>query len=417
MSEPSLTPEQLKLIDAVRSNDLSAARVLLESGINPNFYIDDRLNTLIDSALGCFSHPAYRDMLRLLIKYGADYETLPWGTSIISQIVYSGDVGRLKMLIEAGATIHEPLYGRDGLIASACESCRREMVEYLLNLGDPHPHELGYCLMSAVGAPWYCNAGVDRVYPVAKILIQAGADVNYTTDQGWSVIDEALSNDDTATVRLLLDHGAHQSINHDFFSLIDGVGASLGPALRGFLPAESVDDHLVFEKNGQKLLQLIITKDARALESFLEEKTEEGTLDPSFTNERGETALCLAYRSGFKKGYELLLKHRADSNYADVYSGVTPLMRLAENPDSCADDVHFLVENGAEVHRRSYADESALGVYCRCQRPDLALALISHFSEIRYEDAGHTISSLHLARQYNLLELVQPLLDLGAVDE
>ena len=112
-----------------------------------------------------------------------------------------------------------------------------------------------------------------------------------------------------------------------------------------------------------------------------------------------------------------MLPQLADANYADVYSGVTPLMLLAEKPDSCADDVHFLVENGAEVHRRSYADESALEVYCRSQRPDLALALIPHFSDIRYEDAGHTISSLHLARQYNLPELVQPLLDLGAVDD
>ena len=91
-------------------------------------------------------------------------------------------------------------------------------------------------------------------------------------------------------------------------------------------------------------------------------------------------------------------------------------MLLAENPDSCADDVHFLVENGAKVHRRSYADGFALGVYCRCQRLDLVLALISHFSEIRYEDAGYTISSLHLARQYNLPELVQSLLDLDAVE-
>lgn len=428
MNRNSLTHNQVLLHKAVSSNDLQTARDLLESGVSPDFYTNNYDESLFICAMGSYKRHASRSMLKLLLQYKERISNPSLiGKAIIHATYNLGDAECLKLFVEAGVPVRSMLYGHDGLISMACRCCHFELLKYLLELAPPCPDRLAHCLMEAVEAPWKCEAPVDRVFPVAKLLVDHGANVRFTA-QKWSVLDEAMSNDDVATARLLLEHGAGDSVAEEFNYVIAKHGVTLLPFFEKTgcsLNKEMLEDI----ENGRHLIALIREKDLPALDAFLKEKLEpheQRSLEPDFTDDRGESALCIAYRSGFMQGYDLLLEHGASADIAEVYTGITPLMLLAENPRSTADDVVKLLRHRADRYSRNYSGESVLRVYCRQHRADLALALISYCDrssrlfwefDLLHEDRGYSLTALQLARKYNLPELVDPLLSMGAIDE
>lgn len=122
---------------------------------------------------------------------------------------YMDDVAMIRRLVEMGCEVntHGQYYNAFPL-AAAASACRLAAVKELLRLGAEATMHHSYALFAACQAPEQESTPVEKVAPVVKELLDAGACPNpviHTTS--WSALLEALSNEDEDTAVLLLQHG------------------------------------------------------------------------------------------------------------------------------------------------------------------------------------------------------------------
>ena len=122
----------------------------------------------------------------------------------------TGDVGRVRELLAAGADANsvDPLYGHTALYA-ACFADQEMTVRALLEGGaDPN---LRFTYLSPVDGRREGNV-VALMYahsvPVVAALLEAGADVNATDDEGSTPLMRAVLIAAPAVVRMLSEGGA-----------------------------------------------------------------------------------------------------------------------------------------------------------------------------------------------------------------
>ena len=118
----------------------------------------------------------------------------------------AGDCARLQALLVGDATLARAV-SPDGWpplhLASAFANA--EAVKLLLEHG-AHVHQLSRNAMrnQALHACIALNQSLETV----RLLIESGADVNYSQAAGYTPLHQAAANGNEAIVRLLLDHGA-----------------------------------------------------------------------------------------------------------------------------------------------------------------------------------------------------------------
>ncbi|KAK1460149.1 hypothetical protein CMEL01_03148 [Colletotrichum melonis] len=140
------TPLQL----AAHSDEVEAARLLLEYGADINAYPSDEYGRTALQAATCNSgEHCGRDMLQLLFSFDPDINALPsrkGGLTALQGAAISGDLGVAKMLLERGADINAPAAAEDGrtAIEGAAEHGRLDMVEFLLENGAKGDPETGF---------------------------------------------------------------------------------------------------------------------------------------------------------------------------------------------------------------------------------------------------------------------------------
>ena len=104
------------LLNAIKDNQLAAARGRLFNGANPNASRDG------DPALIMAQRERYYDMMRLLLDNGAypNSKTIPGEETAISVAALTGDETAMAILIEAGADVNIPdRQGRTPLMKAA----------------------------------------------------------------------------------------------------------------------------------------------------------------------------------------------------------------------------------------------------------------------------------------------------------
>ncbi len=122
---------------------------------------------------------------------------------------YMDDVAMIRRLVEMGIEVNaHGQYYKAFPLAAAASACRLAAVKELLRLGAEATMHHSYALFAACQAPEQECTPVEKVAPVVKELLAAGASPNpviHTTS--WSALLEALSNEDEDTAVLLLQHG------------------------------------------------------------------------------------------------------------------------------------------------------------------------------------------------------------------
>ena len=152
----------------------------------------------------------------------------------------------------------------------------------------------------------------------ARILIEAGADVNQATQYGWSALLTATQNRNYRLASYLLDHGANPSLANKGGWTPLYLATDNRNIEGGDYPVRAGDlDHLDFIK---KLLDHGANVNARAKDS-----TETRTIfTMQWLYEDGATPFLRAAQSGDLELMKLLLAHGADPKIATT-NNVTPL--------------------------------------------------------------------------------------------
>src|SRR5690606_27025011 len=153
---------------------------------------------------------------------------------------------------------------------------------------------------------------------VAIELLESGADVGATQDDGTTPLHWAAYKLDADLVRMLLEHGAKPNVENLFGTtpFAEAVKATNVPIVKLLLDAGADVD------------------------------------SPNFD---GETALMLAARTGDVELATLLLEHGADVNARELWRGQTALMWAADG--AFAELTQLLIDHGADVTARAAVND------------------------------------------------------------
>jgi ankyrin repeat protein len=321
---------QTALMTAASVGDLESAKVLLDRGAT----VDTRDRNFQQTALMFAVRDNHPDVVRLLVEHGADVnaktrqgETPPW---ILPNSVpgFGHGVG----IVRGGLPERGSRYFIPGALAPLLYAARDGRLEN------------------------------------AKILLDAGADLELADANGITPLLMAISNNQIEVARFLIDRGAKINVS-------DWYGRT---PLWTAVEVRNMDfDNASFE-NGvdrEPLLELIRvllergadpnprTKESIPIRRFMLRVT--GTLE--WVDFTGQTPFLRAAYAGDLTVMKLLLQHGADPKIA-TYAGTTALMAAAgvnwvvdqtydEGPTALLDAVKFCYELGLSVN-----DVNSMGI-------------------------------------------------------
>jgi uncharacterized protein len=210
---------------------------------------------------------------------------------------------------------------------------------------------------------------------VATCLLEAGADVNAADCDGNSVLMLAAQINSAAVVQLLLDHGADISITNK--------------SCQNALYKAAREGHV-------SIMELLLQRGCSI----------------TAVSSTGITALMIAAGRGHIAAAEWLLQRDAAVD-AVTHDGCTVLHCASMGSTDNAAMIELLLANGADVHKRTEHDRTALDVAASEGNVKCAKALIAAGIDVNdTSTTGHT--SLHIAVVSEHSAVVQLLLDHGA---
>jgi ankyrin repeat protein len=238
--------------------------------------------------------------------------------------------------------------------------------------------------------------------PTAKILLDAGADVNQTTEYGWTPLLTATQNRYYELGKFLLDHGADPNVaNQGGWSPLY-IATDNRNIEGGDYPTRKPDmDHLEF-------IELLLEHGAN-VNARMASSTETRTV---FTHqwlyEDGATPFLRAAQSGDLTLMKLLIEHGADPSI-DTETGVTPLMVASGigwvegvtyewSPEQTLEVVKWLIDLGNDVNARDTSEgRTALMGAAHKGRTDVIRVLVEHGADLAARDVGSRDSIHKLA--------------------
>jgi ankyrin repeat protein len=252
-----------------------------------------------------------------------------------------------------------------------------------------------------------------------RILLDAGADVNGTTQYGWTPLLTATQNKHYGAADLLLARGANPNIANKGGWTPLYLAADNRNIEGGDYPVRKPDlDHLVFIR---KLLEKGANPNARVIDS-----TETRTIfTMQWLYEDGATAFLRAAQSGDVKLMKLLLDYGADPLIA-TKNGDTALMVAAgigwvegvtfewsakENLEA----VQLCLELGIDVNIADGDGRTALHGAAHKGRNEVVQALVDHGARLDARDKGSrdTINGELLGYSWQALDYADGLVRVG----
>jgi ankyrin repeat protein len=230
-------------------------------------------------------------------------------------------------------------------------------------------------------------------FATVKILVEAGADVNETSEFDWTALLVATQNKYYRIGEYLLQRGANPNTANGGGWNPLYIATDNRNIEGGDYPVRKPDmDHLDFIK---ELLAAGANANLR-----MHSSTETRTV---FTNqwlvEDGATPFLRAAQSGDLVLMKLLLEHGADPSLATYYN-VTPLMVASGigwvegvtyewSPQQTLETVQFLLDHGADVNAQDTEDlRTALMGAAHKGRNDVIELLVQHGADLALHDIG-----------------------------
>ncbi len=343
----SLKMGETPLMSAARSGDAGAVRLLLAAGADLDAAERERGQT----ALMWAAAQRHADVVGVLVSAGADVHarSLVWrqlentagntnpignfrmahgGSTALLLVARNGDVGAARVLLEAGAEVNDTAADGTSALVVAAHSGHEALARYLLEQGaDPNAAEAGYTALHA--------AVLRGQGEVVRALLAGGADPNLPVVRGtpgrrfsadYSIRHQAIGANalwlaakygEFESLRALADYGADP-----FMIPANGVSALQAAIGRPSISQENrrnrvgvpPQDHVDREGLATELARVVIALG----------------VDVNTADERGETPLHDAVRTGSAPLVELLVERGADVRATNNRDQTA--LNLAETP-------------------------------------------------------------------------------------
>ena len=219
----------LRLVDAVRTNDRQAARALLKQRLDVNTRAHDGSTALLWAA-----HWSDLETADLLIRAGADVNAAnDLRITPLSLACTNANAALVDRLLSAGANPNTPIATGETPLMTCAGTGSAEAVRMLsargadVNAKEPSQHQTA--LM------W---AAAERHADVVKLLIEHKADLQARTKKGFSALHFAAREGDFDSARLLLAAGVDINIRSQP-NLPSGGGRGSGPSYEASVSARS----------------------------------------------------------------------------------------------------------------------------------------------------------------------------------
>ncbi|PNP43128.1 hypothetical protein TGAMA5MH_05061 [Trichoderma gamsii] len=338
----------LPLIHAIQTEQPSRVRLLLERNPRPANVNQKDPRILWSPLRWAIDYHNQLDVLRLLIEHGAnvnEQDSDGW-TPLISA-VKSNNEDKVWLLLKGGAKPDLPdpnnwtallhaIYGRNKniiwlLVSNKANVCVHNNKAFTLAM-EHHDHSLAW------------------------LLLEHGADLNATDDNGMTPLHRACSSDDANNakdVRLLLQWGAdasRQDKTRSHTPLHIAVRKGLDNVV---VQLASQTDHLeITDSCGHTALMLAILYPSKSIvRVLLNNGASCTTRDPI-----GRTATHYAACNGFNNALELMLRSASSPDDVNLKDdrGYTALHHALTNKKANTQTIRILVEGGANL----YAEEN-----------------------------------------------------------
>jgi ankyrin repeat protein len=322
------------LMLAARSGVVEAVRVLLDHGADPNISETQRGTTALMQA----ADQGHADVMAVLIEHGANV------AAVSAPVFRDGRTAALGQSEDPRKAV------RRQVISVMCDQNSQDLdtlrelattggANALMTEGDPAELTVAVICEKWGGGGFFNggngNGGGERVpdggeltslvyaaragsIDAARVLLQAGADVNQTTRYGWSPLLAATQNQNYQMAKFLIENGADVNLANKGAWTPLYLATDNRNIEGGDYPTRTADmDSLEFIK---LLLDTGADPNARMIESS-ETRT---VFTNQWLDEEGATAFLRASQSGDVPLMKLLLEYGADP-HINTELGVTPL--------------------------------------------------------------------------------------------
>ena len=397
------------LMLAARSGHVDAVRALLDRGADPNAKEDARGTTALMQA----ADQGHADVIAVLIEHGADV------AAVSAPVLRDGRTAALGKSGDPRQAV------RRQVIAVLCEqpSPDLDVLQGLTAQGSGNTEDAVLANAASAGGTPCANQGEQIIFTgggrnraprepdggeltplvyaaraasvdAARVLLEAGADVNQVTRYGWSPLLAATQNRNYQMGKFLIERGADVNLANKGGWTPLYLATDNRNLEGGDYPTRTPDmDQLEYIK---LLLDAGADPNARLIES-----TETRTV---FTNqwldEDGATAFLRASQSGDVELMRLLLERGADPHIFTKL-GVTPLAVAAgigwvegvtseRSPEQTVEAVKMLLELGIDPDYQAETGRTALHGAAHKGATEVVRILVAAGARMDIRDFGNT---------------------------
>lgn len=355
------------LVEAARTGELPALRLILESYPSGLDFDDVCLHDAVKAASSCPNRELFRELVDHIPKppyptpsrhdeKGRGVQCAPTKPAIAVEI----PDGRSKNE-DPQDTLDpdDPFHWLTGILFRACCVGEDDIVDKLLSLGaTPNPPQSLF-----VNAHTPLHAAAIRCHPsTAKVLVDAGASLTAKNKLGRTPLHSAAAYGSHEITTLLLDHGAAIDVaDTDGWTPLD-IACVWGKlaAVEALLQPRPSREHVLTDS---KSAPLVIAADLGyygMTEVFLRHG-----FDPNIPGTDGATALWQAVRTNRLDICRLLLDGKADPDLTP--DGATPPLIEAVFVANM-DVIKLLVDHGADIEKKESSDDTWQRTPCQSSR-------------------------------------------------
>ncbi|KAK6746821.1 hypothetical protein RB195_000214 [Necator americanus] len=430
-TEQDCTP----LMEACAAGSVRSVKCLLELGADVNAYSITQNTPLIYAAAA-----GQEKVVRMLIDNKCNLELRNEnGHCALMEAASAGHLNIVKLLVQSGAKavfVNMNSEFKESPLTLAAYKGYTDVIEYLLSLDDydrsTRDEELHTALM---------EAAMDGHLEVARVLIQAGAPVNLTSESYESPLTLSCCGGHAELAKLLIDAGANieETNDENYTPLMEAAREGHVHVVKILLENgaqvnattdETMETALTVAACGgfTEVLDVLV-KHGGDLElgtnAPLMEAAQEGhastvnyilaTVKPENRSvkfqQQMNQALSLAAENGHFDVLDVLFSNGADLNFD--YDGRTALMKAAKN--GFTEIVEFLVTKGVDVnYRSSNGDATALSLACSAGHKDIVKHLLKCGADPNIELKDGVTCVMEAARN-GFVNIVEMMLDHSGV--
>ena len=325
----------------------------------------------------------------------------------------------VSMLLESGSDPNlTDCNGVDALYAASMEG-RFEVIKLLIEFDSPHKIS-----MESINKGYLC-ACYEGCIEIVSYLIEKGADISATEDNGGPAIDYAIHNNNIPLAKLLIENGFNVNLIYYARSALHFACVRMYDEMAKLLLDSGADPDLRYPDGSSLLLRLVtLTCDSQAdYTPYITLLLDRGANVNLAYERTGQTALMIAGSSANIDMVKLLLDHDADPNihYPDGSSLLLKLvMATCDKHGNYFPYITLLLNHGANVNiAHSVTGQTALMTAAQAQDVDLVKLLLEHGADVTQvnKEGKSVLDMLGRTRSHaKVAELCHAYVDCNRVD-